>query len=139
MNEQLLKQILDKLSHIEQRLNVIEDEHTAQDRDGGRLSDCAKRFGSPPTQEQFEILSKVNIDPSFGDSVSKGGCLFDNVKPGTPTGISCPCPKCSPYSATTYSGNTTSRFLSSEIKDLTFSGPSWAVRELQRPTFNEEE
>lgn len=80
MNEQVLKQILDKLSSIESRLNILERE--------------AKDSKYP----------NMSPDPSYwqrssvGDSITKGGCLFDNVKPGTPMGMSCPCPKCSPYS-----------------------------------------
>ncbi len=80
MNKQVLKQILDKLSSIENRLNIIERE---------------RRDHKYPNN---------NPDPSYWqrdsvyDSLVKGGCLFDNVKPGTPMGMSCPCPKCSPYS-----------------------------------------
>jgi len=80
MNEQVLKQILDKLSNIESRLNILERE--------------AKDSKYP----------NMNPDPSYwqrssvGDSITKGGCLFDSVKPGNPMGMSCPCPKCSPYS-----------------------------------------
>lgn len=63
MNEQVLKQILDKLSSIENRLTTIEDEHAVQDRDGGRLSDCTKRFGGTLTLDQFKLLREVSLPP----------------------------------------------------------------------------
>jgi len=44
MNEQVLKQILDKISHIEQRLSIIERNVKADDQDWRTVKDCKSRF-----------------------------------------------------------------------------------------------
>lgn len=73
MNEQVLKQILDKLSSIESRLAVIENEHEAQHVDSGRFWDGVKRFGSPLTPEQFEIIRNASPASSLTPERRTGG------------------------------------------------------------------
>lgn len=49
MNEQLLKQILDKLSHIEKRLSFIERKVKAAYEDWRTVKDCKSRFSAQTT------------------------------------------------------------------------------------------
>lgn len=63
MNEQLLKQILDKLSHIEKRLSFIERKVKAAYEDWRTVEDCKSRF-SAQTTAAWAV--KELIRPQFG-------------------------------------------------------------------------
>lgn len=91
MNSEVLKQVLDKLSSIEKRLQVLE------------------------MKERNPMLV---VDPSYWQTphVNPDKCLHDGLHPGVPVSISCNCPRCSSYSISLTNGDS-SKFTSGSIGD----------------------
>ena len=80
MNEDRIYEIIDLLGKLEQRLENLE------------------KLMKPRVIESKPIeLPQSNLAEAY-KKLADSGCMHRNFKPNQPVGISCPCPRCTPYS-----------------------------------------
>ena len=80
MNEDRVHEIIDLLQKLEQRLDNLE------------------KLMKPRVIESKPIeLPQSNLAEAY-KKLADSGCMHRNFKPNQPVGISCPCPRCTPYS-----------------------------------------
>lgn len=77
MNEDRIYEIIDLLQKLEQGLDNLE------------------KIMKP---KLIEIRSNELVPSDLYKRLADSDCMHRNFKPATPVGISCPCPRCTPYS-----------------------------------------
>lgn len=67
-------------------------------------ANLVKTFTANSPRVPVEIKDSEEVKKLLEEAVNRfekskdAKCLWTGVKPGTPMGMSCPCPKCTPYS-----------------------------------------